>query len=785
MFFEALSFWILLLTFLIPLLFSGIVFVRKTQTIDRLELLLPVGSIIGLSFFVFFLNLISFFIKGIEGVIISYSFIVILGMYLFFKSDLPKISYPKDKEVYWYVVSLLSWGVFLIWKSSNALVGSDTDLYFSIAHTFIKGNFPPLTPWQPDLSLSYHIGSSLLIGSFYAFTQLSFNFLHIFFSFIFTFCIAQTIIWLWQQKVTISSFIFGNIASLVFLISFGFFKIALPTFPLNIPDISNLQQLFFWIRNLPTVNDSIEVYGAPVNLDGLLYFIHHGFGLALTLSLIAISFSPSAKKPILQWIMIFIGISSLALINESLFSVTAPAFILGTILIGTKENIFIKKVSLIFLMFLLTIISLFFQGGLISNTIFNSQNLEKSILVFPKKEQIKENFQDYHHYQQISKALPLKESWLPFTWFHIGIELELALLLILITFIKYSIEQKRLATALFVIGLSSLIAYNFIVPKFLIANGNRFLAFAFLFLSLGIIFSIQNLFTSTKKNKYLLRILMFLLLFFVVLPTIIPPLFLLSKNRFSENKLLPKQDQKSEAITWVEKNIPFDKRVMVLDIRTPHPSGQTRAMVQAGVFAPIFTGAVRAYTIEASPEYIDIAYYLSPNALKALKVDTLVIDSHFYESLISTRKQQILDNKYFESIFEKEYPDKTWEKVFKIKPEYLKSENELPGTFSELTNSVPLDGSIYIDSEKNFNPSFIRRPLIFSLRNYNLYFLAESGVYLNVEANINMHPPKQDNNYNFLILAKQTNPKDICDCEVKLLWKGLKDEVYIWQKISN
>lgn len=782
MLFESLLFYFLLFAFLLPIIIVGIIMLRKTSSIERFELLFPVGSIFGILLFIFSLNITSFFIKGLTGVIFSYLILISLSIIIYLKKGLSKVTFPKGKQALLYIASFAFWGVLLVWKGNYALIGSDTNLYYAVAHTFMKGNFPPMTPWQPDLPLSYHLGVFELLGAFYVLTKLSFNFLHIFFSCFFIFLASQIIIWIWKKHNTIYSFIWGNIAAAILLISFGFFKIIIPVFPIRIQSVTNLHQFFLWVRNLPTVNQSIEVYGAPINLDALIYFIFHALGLATFLSLVVVTIY-SGKKIIFEWITLLIGIATLALINESIFIVVFPALIIVKLLWDHIHKGAINW-KIILPLFLITFFIISLQSGMITNNLFPKKGLDQSVILFPRKEQIKEDFTSYHYYQQVSKVLEQNSEWLPFNWIHIGLDILILLSVISITFIQFSKEQKIIILTLFLSGIFSLIAYHFIVPKFLVANGNRFLAFSFIFLSLLLIYSFQSLTESLTNRKYnFMKILLIVLAFWIFLPTILPPLALLSKNRFGENKLVPKKEQVSEGIRWIRDNVSFDSRVIVLDIRAPHPSGVARALIQAGVFSPIFPGDFRAYTIEASPEYLDIAYYLSPKTLKELKISILNIDSYFYNTLLPLRKDQLNDKKYFDILFTKKYPNDSWEKVFKIKPEYLELE-ESPGTFRELVNIHPFLGSIYIDNEENFNPSFLRRALIFSLRKQELYFLPQSGVYLNVEADINSHYPKDNKDYDYLILSKNTNLESICSCTAVLIWKGLRDEVYLWERVE-
>lgn len=559
------------------------------------------------------------------------------------------------------------------------------------------------------------------------------------------------------------------------LISFGFLKIAIPQIPFRLPQVANLRELFLWIRGLPSVNQSIEVYGGSVNLDAMIYFIFHAFGFALMLTLVAIMIYPLLRTFIITLITLLLGVSALALINESVFVAAAPSIVLLSLLFQTKK---LLRIRTIFILLILTTLIILLQGGVVTNSIFKKDQLEASVLFFPQKEDIKEDFISYHHYQSISKALPNEEKWLAFSWFHIGVDALIIASAILLIIGRFDSKQKAVMLTLLVSGILSLVAYYFIVPKFLIANGNRLLVFAYMYLSLLLVYGLFFVITSFKK-VILSSLLIVFLVVFIFLPSILPPLALLSKTRFGENKLIPRQEQMSEGTEWIKKNLPYDTKIMVLDVRAPHPSGVSKVLVQAGVFTPIFPGDFRTYTMEASPEYLDIAYFLDPAALKKLKIEVLMIDSQFLETLPDLRKKQLNDDKYFKILFSKAYPDKAFEKVLKIENFYIEEGGELEGTIRALSQILPT-GQIYIDNEENFTFNFLRRAIIFSLRGKDIYFLPQSGVYLNVETDIPSQYPRQDNDYDFLVLSKKTDPSAICKCQPKLYWKGLRDEIMVW-----
>ena len=88
-------------------------------------------------------------------------------------------------------------------------------------------------------------------------------------------------------------------------------------------------------------------------------------------------------------------------------------------------------------------LTVLFQGGVISATLLERSELNKSVILFPKKEDIKEVFTDYHMGQQISRILPQERKWLPFSWYHVGLDILITASFILIVWLKIE-SQKRL-----------------------------------------------------------------------------------------------------------------------------------------------------------------------------------------------------------------------------------------------------------------------------------------------------------------------------------------------------
>lgn len=808
-----------LIVLCLPPILVGIAVVKKYSEVKRIELLLPSGIIIGLSLYIFLLNITFHIIPGELGILLSYLGLLILCI-VFYKNTHLKLSFKFDlKFLLLWAFSIIFWGGFLYWKAGHALIGGDVNIYYSIASSFIKGNYPPMAPWQPDVSLSYHIGVLELLGALHFLTNLSYEFLHLALSFIFVFSAIQIVLWFVGIGVSIKRFILINTLIFIVFISSGFLKIAFPTQHHYFPNIASFNDLIIWLRQLPTARESIEVYGAPTNLDALIYVIFHAAGISLFLSIVTLLTYPLRRALFKTWVIVLISASSLALTNEAIFVAAFPAFLvcmylwyfynfndltsrpsslisdLRFMFIVIKKSITLKTLSsfilgsygkLTLLIFLMGTF-VFLQGGVITNNLklFNNGKIESSVVVFPKRDDIKGDFISYHLDSMRTKIHPPENQWLPFKWISLGVDLMLLFGFIFVFLNKATAERKQLYLLIFLTSLFAILSYNFIVPKYILANSNRILVIAFQLLAiLFLLFSFWFMNLLFGRKKTILTVLKVIFFVLVILPTVIPPIATLSKTRFGENKLIPKYQQKSHAHIWIKNNLSLKERVVVLDSRTPHPSGAAKLMINSGVSSPVFAGGFKSYSIEAGPEYMDIAYTLSPKALNDLSIDYLLLDNVYIEKLPQSRREQLNNDSLFEILHHSNKEDGGWERVYKVKGEYFRLSQELDGTLSQFKKIAPLQGSYYIDDDKKFNPDFLRRAIIFTLKDRDLSFVAGSGVYQHTEIIVNFKDHQAGNKYKYYVLADGTSPFVLCQCQTKALWQSYNKMFFLWENLD-
>lgn len=769
------NFWIiinLLKIFLIilPISFLGILIIKRITYDLKLAVLIPAGIIFGLALFTFITNLIFNFLPGKSGIWTSFLIIILSAAGLSRKIHWEKINLNK-KILFFWLICFVSWSALIIWKANFALIGGDTRSYYAITGSFIKGNFPPITPWQPDTELAYHTGSFILLSALSYLTNIDYLPLHLILSAIFIICTIQILIWTILENFSVPKFLIANLAAAIAFISFGFVKVIYPVWPIELPRLENINELIIWLRNLPSARESIELYGVSYNLDSLIYIIFQNFGIAILFTLLVIILN--FKHNFIHLTLLLIGLCTLALVNESIFvPVLIPIFIWSLFSLPPK----IKSLQTIkvFLLFLFTGVFILFQGGLITASILSKDKTPSSIRLLPKDT----GTTDYLINSQKSRLLDIKDNWNPFGWINVGIDVQLIISLILLLITKQERKSKIFCFLLIGFSTGAIAAYNLIIPNYVLSNSNRILVLAYQFLSIALVILIYNLTKSLKFTK--IKLLTYtLLIIFIFLPTLLPPLAWISTTRFGPNKLLPMNKEKTLTDKWIENNTTHE-RIAVLDVNSPHPSGAASLMALTGSITPLFAGGFKTYTIEPGPEYTDIVYSLNPESLNKLKITRLIIDNKFYETLPQIRKNELENPNYFTLLFE-EKDIRGWKKIYQIQSDYLLNEKNIYGSFEDLNRAAPKTGKFYIDSQQNFYIDYIRRPLIFTLKDRDLYFDAESGVYQHTETPVNMKAPVKNMQYDYLVLSDKTDPKNICNCRPKIIWKYLNEKIILWE----
>src|SRR5882724_9186847 len=792
---------------LLPIWVFGFFLTRILSSEKRIEVILPISFLGSITLFVFFLNCLSYFFHPPVAIFIIYILFILLGIILFFykgnkKIIIKKLDFPKGKALFFILLSTMVWGIFLFNVIGHMSLSGDPTLYEIIGRTYSRGNFPVYEPWQPDNLFSYHYGPSILFGMVHAISQKSFDLIHRFTAFLTILLLSQFLIWVTKRHNNLSSLLIYQIIPLITLVSLGNIMIALLLFPLQ--STFEFTGLLRWLSNFPTVSQAFGTYGGAItSLGGLVFWVHNLFGLASFIWIIWLNFMYKKEYRIFSWSILALSFAAIALINEIFLP---PAICVSIIVFLFRERpLSERNKALLMAMILISGFIILFQGGVATQTVFGKKSEYKSAYFLPNKKNIfvvningkVVTAEQFDKEQQASLLLPQQKQWLPFRWYHPGF-LIFYIVNIFICLILYRSRQRKifiLSFSLFCAACLTTLIYD---TTYILFNGSRLIALTYTFLGINIGLAITLLLDYLLEKKRFLYFLFFgFFSLWILAPSLLPSLAYLLHNQEQLNLFISQESTtlSQPLLEWMKKNLPYNARVV--NVMTD-ANYLMYTFTKVGIFTPTFNPKYRAYSSGGSPEYVDMFYTLNPSTIKLFKINYLVIDSLSLAKLPLIRQKQIESSQYFIPIYTTKvslYAGNKWERIYKITDKYMLEAKDLPGTFAELNQKIiPQNATVYIDNE--FPPGdynvhfweFLRRPVIFSLKERDLYYekaLASGNhPYVHVEAYVRGRLPSKDTKYDYLILAKPTNPESICRCKTELVWKSFEDNIKVWKIIQ-
>lgn len=799
---------LLLLLLILPIWFVGFKLTRIISTERRFEVILPVSLFFSVNLFILTLNLISYIFHPPLGIYITYLGFILTGIILWRFKDLTfgKMDMPQNTTRKLLYLSIFIWAILLFVVIGRMSLSGDPQFYSGIAKSFTRGNFPILTPWQPDEKLAYHYGPSIFMGVLHVLTGSTFDLIQRSTSFLIVLMFATFLIWVFKRHTTIKSLIAYQLIPFIILITLGNWMIAIPKFPLEFPQ--NFTGILDWASKMPAVNISFSTYGGSiVSLTDMVFFYHELIVITSFIWILWLAFTYNKNRRVISWTILTLSLASLSIINEAFIPLSLPAIVLVIFcrefpfksLLSTKT--FFTAIILFFILAGLVI----FQGGVPTGLLTGKKSEYPTLQFFPDKKKtfvhnaIYDNYynlvrlenidlQTYQLQQQGSRLfLPTQEKWLPFIWFHPGViffyTTNLIICLLLITF-----KQKNkllVCLSLLMPALCATLIYNL---SFALSNySSRLIGFTYSFLGANIvIFLVWTLeyLVKNKKNK-LLSILMVFLTLWLVIPSFFPTLATFFTRGEKNNKFLaPDRSTVNATADWIIKNLPYNARLLFLSNQSPTPQ------TNIGVFIPIWLGGYKSYTLDNSPEYYDLIYTLNPTTLKEFKMTHILIDSQTYSKLPEIRRQQLDSRQYFYPLYSTD-----GERLYKINDKYINEALDLPGTFKEIdTVIIPKIAKVYIDIsyeglEKRGQLEGLIRALTFTLKDRSMFFKDalpgyNNQFYTHQEIKISGSEPSRDTDYDYLVLSYANKPKDVCNCEAEIVWKGFDDLIFIWKVLK-
>ena len=800
---------LLLILLILPLWFVGFKITRIVSNEKRFEVILPISLFFSVNLFILTLNLISYLFHPPLGIYVTYFSFILAGIILWKSKKnlaLSKIDMLQNTSRKLLYLSIFIWAFFLFLAIDRMSLSGDPQFYSGIAKSFTRGNFPMMTPWQPDVKLAYHYGPAIFMGTLHQLTGSTFDLVQRSTAFLIVLMLATFLIWVFKRHQTIKTFITFQLIPLVILITLGNWMIAIPTFPLQLPQ--NFTGILDWLSRMPVVNISYEVYGGSiVSLKDMVFFYHEMIAIISFIWILWLSFTYDKSRRIFGWTVLTLSLASLSIINELFIPLTLPAIVLVILLREFPFKELTKKIILISIALFLTFAGLvIFQGGVPTGLLTGKKSEFPTLQFFPDKKKIfvhnviydnhynitsleNTNLQTFQLQQQASRLfLPTKEKWLPFIWFHPGI-LYFYIANLIICLLLFIFKQKKKLLIISSLLLPAIILSLIYNLSFSLSNySSRLIGLTYSFLGANIIlFLVWTL-------EYLKRPLSGLVLFLTLglaITSVIPTIAtFFTKGEGSNkqvlsfrNKLITPDPSTVNAMEdWIIKNLPYDARLLNL---SNVPSPQTNI----GIFIPIWPGGFKSYTLDYSPEYYDLIFTLNPSALKEFRMTHILIDSQGYSKLPEIRRKQLELSEYFPLLY-----STTEEKLFKIDAKYLNEASELPGTFREMDAIIAKDAKVYIDTTyegllKRGQWEGLVRAITFAMKDRNIFFKdalpsCNNQFYTHQEIKLCGSQPQRDIDYDYLILSYANKPEDVCDCKAEIIWKGFDDLAVIWKVLK-
>lgn len=182
------AYFILLLIFLLLTVdgFFLLLFFLKTK--NKL-LLVGGGMIAGTLGFLISLMFLSYLIKPPAGIIATFICYNLACFILYYLAIGPKklflaFCFKITFSNVLLLLLLLFYSLFIFVFINGSGYAGDVNTYWSLGSSFARGNYPTVSPWQPNYLSAYHQGTIMILGSLHALTGLSMVIVHYFFLFI-------------------------------------------------------------------------------------------------------------------------------------------------------------------------------------------------------------------------------------------------------------------------------------------------------------------------------------------------------------------------------------------------------------------------------------------------------------------------------------------------------------------------------------------------------------------------------------------------------------------------
>ncbi len=731
---------------------------------DDKRISLPSSVLFGYSLFIIFISLLSYLFKGkiaLISLIFLYGLIGITLLWYRRKTiKLPRLNKKVVINISLYFLITL----FFFYVMANNVIGGDVIAYWGFANSFANGNFPMVSPWQPDLLANHHQAAFLYEGAVQAFAGADIRLVHALFGVLMS-STGFFLLWGVVRKRTGSEYL-SLVPPAVVYLSYGGVYIFLSTKLtwLFHPEVNHV------VERLPMMTDAKNRLGGVINLNDLLYVSHRTVALAGSFLMINILLTKMRLSE--KYRPIIVALVTVPIISAD--EIGLPMIALSVLVWGIynlttyknlKERLYFIKISSAALVLFLT---LFFVVG---------SALRDSILTPAMGEARFQLTLDPHTMMSRTRGLmdailTLGNSgwmiYIPHLWVFIFLLLALAY-----------ISRDGWLALLMSGGLGSLFAFLTVIHTYYPSNNDRFLSWMYDMFGFGVSYGLLLLYTRIKKKPWKYLLLSIWTLAFV--PAIMIAFLYYGLKAKSDSFLnLHGMMPADQVLHWSRENIP-NHRVFFVDefLRGAGHSHLSIAGIQNfGLFIPVSPAHYKVHTPDYGYEAIDVINTLNPSSLKQLKVEYIYIMNNQLKFYPAERLLDLKNPVYFVSVYQDQVGV-----MYKVRESYYQQGKDIGNTIEHLPDVIKSENgrkpNIYIDKVPGLN-YYIRAAIVLALKDSgNLYVVWGPGSFNYIETRITADLPDPSIKYDYLVLGPETDPSDICKCEKTLvIWEANGVKIY-------
>ena len=655
------------------LFLNGLVIFHYFFKTRNKSLLVGGGMTVGVLVLILLMETLSYVFKGplaITIIFILYTFICLVILRRK-RGDVRKllIINRSPRNLLQILVIALFLIIFFLF-SRGSPTGGDASTHWAIATSFARGNYPTVLPSQPDYLTAYHHGAFVAEGALHAVARVNISIIHYFFS---TYVISSLFLFVLGMAREETRSIFGFIPAILVTVVFGgpvIFAGSIPTFIVNFTNMA---------KNMPVnFEDMVLSLGTSANsVDALYYFNFYSLGLVSLLIVIYTTLFFSTKYFLKKYIiLIFLLVLTLS-VAEVFFIPELVIVAVSYLIEGRKVSIkkYILRSIILAVLFLLLFFTLqnMVRDSIVSTNINNTWS--------PVTDFMSSDFRERISYMK-QRSVDLGGG---ISWFLPDLRL-----LIIIVFLLSLIYRSRYGLLFSLISLICIISSFLFVNAFWRPASLRFINQAYHMLFFAIGFLVISIYQSRKKYSKLV---------FTVFLLLLVPQILVRNYKFFYRAITRNDDNlvrfvynKPVTLDWIEKNIPFKKRIIFIDEYPVMLSSFTHdAMVYHGIFVPTGPVNYKMVSIDYAGEWYDAVTKLSPRALRELKVDYIFVKNKSTEKFSEKRVQQLQNRDLFYPLYSN--GEGTF---YEVKDSYKNLADE-EITLTKISEMIPDGEIVYID----------------------------------------------------------------------------------------